>query len=55
MIIGWEDFERDCAYGVNDLSCLYVFIEEEYFLLDRFLNNLDQYTHRPVGEVVVVT
>lgn len=55
MIIGWGLWAEICAHGVNDFSSLDVLIEEEDLLLDGFLDHLDQYTHRSLGEVVIVT
>jgi len=43
------------AHGVNDLPSLYVFIEEQYFLLSGFLDDFDHYAHGPVRETIIVT
>lgn len=55
MIIGWGLYAGLYAHSVNDLPSRDIFIEEEYLLLDGFLNDFDQYTHGSVGEMIIVT
>ena len=56
MIVGfWEVKAGLYAHGVNDLPSLYVFIEEQYLFLSGFFDDVDNYTHGPVRETVVIT
>lgn len=55
MIIGWGLRAGLYAHGVNDLSSLDVFIENQDLLLDGFLDDFDHHTHGPVREMVIIT
>lgn len=54
MIIGWGLYVGLYAHSVNDLSSLYVFVDDEYLLFFGFLNNLDHHAQGSVGETIIV-